>query len=268
MSSTKEYFTESVELNNLGASHISNGNFSEAVKRLVSAHLAARESFRISPGHEVQQQEEDVSFFSKNYSLLDQIMLESLGHCKNDVIKPTFHESDLDYFVYARPIEIPQNLPYEHHEAPTIVFVSILFNLALAYHMEAMAISRKEDCAAQAALTRRALQLYRMAFRCHNNQPEAQGGYGKLAEPSNILLLALINNSGHTYHMLGENKDSSKCFEHLFAALSWLRLQACHRPTVTTTFGPFPSNIFDSFIHSTTTWLLRNSLCNATAPAA
>lgn len=231
-----------------------------AVTTLIHAHLAARESIQLvpddySPSCQSHQQE---------FSLLDQMMISSERQ------PPRLHEKLLagdqqGFFIYDRPVSIPSNLP-DHPESHAIVLISILFNLGLAQHLCAMELCPTENCAKRQEMTMKALKLYRLAFQLHHSNQLDQTGSGVISRPSNMLLLALMNNSGHTYHLLGEIEDSGKCFQHLFASLMWLRStnwwQArSHSKQLS------PEKLFAGFSDTTATWLLGN-LSNMAAAAA
>ena len=75
-----------------------------------------------------------------------------------------------------------------------------------------------------------------------------------------------MNNSGHTYHMLGDSEDSSKCFEHLFASLLWLRTTNWWQSRAVSEVCS-PERIFDVFTRSAATWILGH-FPDVAAPAA
>jgi hypothetical protein len=258
----KAFFFESIQLNNNAVERMINGRYAEAMSDLIKAHLAARESIRMVP--------DDFSppynpcEGSQEYSLLDHLMLLSErttphhGHEMNT--------QNQEFFIYNRPIHIPVNLSPDHQETHAVILISILFNLALAQHICALGLNPQERNQERHELTRQALKLYRLAFQLHHSRQQEDNAFGLAIRPSNMLLLALMNNSGHTYHMLGDGEDSSKCFQHLFASLMWLRTTTWWQSRATSVECS-PERIFAGFTWSTATWLLGH-LPHVSAPAA
>jgi hypothetical protein len=259
----KTFLFDCIQLNNNAVERMINGRYTEAISDLIKAHLAARESIRLVP--------EDFSPLRspceghQEYSLLDHLMLLS------ERATPHGHEAhpeNQDFFIYNRPISIPANLSPNHQETHAVILISILFNLALAQHLCALEFSTQERNQERYELTRQALKLYRLAFQLHHaHQQEEDNAFGFVTRPSNMLLLALMNNSGHTYHMLGDGEDSSKCFEHLFASLMWLRTTDWWQSRAMSEGCSPAERIFAGFTSSTATWLLGH-LPDVSAPAA
>jgi hypothetical protein len=111
-------------------------------------------------------------------------------------------------FVFTDPIEIPAEVT---KVAPTQRLFSKLsmvamYNLALAFHLSALEL---------ASVTRlvRAQKLYEFAFHMH------------LEESCDVTLLyslALMNNLGLIYRLLGDEGRSGQCFQHLLATMMFL----------------------------------------------
>lgn len=230
------------------------GQYPDAIESLIKAHLAARESIRCLPNDYTPLRSScDVP---QEFSLLDQIMLASSRPTPIAGINHT-DENDESIFIYNRPISIPAHLQPESQETHAIISISILFNLALAQHLRAMEFCPRLRQQERSELAARALKLYRLAFQLHHSHQEDEMAFGYISRPSNMLLLALMNNSGHTYYMLGDGHDSGKCFEHLFASLMWLRSTSWWETRAESRAFP-PETIFAGFLRTTSTWLLRD----------
>lgn len=257
----KAFLFESIQLNNIAVESMMGGRYADAISSLIKAHLAAREGIRLIP--------EDYKVLRSScgdpqeYSLLDHLMLLS------DRSTPQGQESHVEnqeFFIYNRPILIPLNLSPQHQESHAVILISILFNLALAQHLCALRLCPQAQNQERLEMTRQALKLYRLAFQLHHSHQQEDSAFGFISRPSNMLLLALMNNSGHTYHMLGDNEDSSKCFQHLFASLMWLRTTNWWQSRVASEECS-PEKMFAGFTWSTATWLLGH-LPEVSAPAA
>jgi hypothetical protein len=114
------------------------------------------------------------------------------------------------HFVFRDPIEIPFDVvPTMEEPSDKLVnkfVVVIMYNLALAVHLSSL------QCQDFACLTR-ARKLYELAFQMH------------LEESCDVTLLfslALMNNLGLIYHLLGEEERSKTCFKNMLATMMYL----------------------------------------------
>lgn len=258
----KAFLFDSIQLNNIAVERMINGRYEEAISNLIRAHLAAQESIRLTPeGYRAFRSSCEAP---QEYSLLDNLMLLSERTTPHHG-KETKVENQ-EFFIYNRPILLPVNISPDHSETHATIVISILFNLALAQHLCALGLDQQEWNQARYELTRQALKLYRLAFQLHHSYKKEDNTFGYISRPSNMLLLALMNNSGHAYHVLGDSDDSSKCFQNLFASLMWLRTTNWWQSRASSEECS-PERMFAGFIRSTTAWLLGN-LPHVSAPAA
>ncbi len=233
------------------------GRYEDAISSLVTAYISAREAGITHWGH---------CEFPQGFCLLDHLMLTSDRSSLNDRRHGVLADGE-EFFIYSRPISIPRTLPVDYQETRAIVSISILFNLALAQHVYAIELCPHIHGSERQELTRRALKLYRLAFHLQYSHNEDVTAFGLLPRPSNMLLLALMNNSGHTYHMLGESEGSSACFQHLFSSLMWLRSTSWSQASIAASDDYCSDDILAEFSQSTATWLIKQ-LSKVAAPAA
>jgi hypothetical protein len=112
-------------------------------------------------------------------------------------------------FIYRHPIQIPHLLE-RCSESKFLVTTAIAFNLALAYHLEALKNSRGVSTS---TMLRRALYLYSAARNLH--RATCKGSKA-------LLQMALLNNSGQILHDLREYEKSRLYFKTLLSTILYM----------------------------------------------
>jgi hypothetical protein len=111
-------------------------------------------------------------------------------------------------FVFRDPIEIPlaalTSQPSE--QLYTKLTLVVMYNLALSFHLSALkstSVSR----------LLRAKRLYEFVFQMHLEDT---------CDATLLYSLALMNNLGLIYNVLGDEERSSQCFQHMLATMMFL----------------------------------------------
>merc|ERR1712007_80943 len=89
-----------------------------------------------------------------------------------------------------------------------------MYNLALTLHLQALSLANSDlDVKKAKKLFLRARKLYELAFEMHLDES---------CDVSLLFTLALINNLGLVYNILGEKRRSQTCFKNMFSTMMYL----------------------------------------------
>jgi tetratricopeptide (TPR) repeat protein len=141
---------------------------------------------------------------------LDQCMVQSglaLADCRKEACRVI--DNDQQY-IYRQAIHIPLDIE-STYQASVIVSSVIIFNVALAHHLSALATSDKKH---QSKKLRKAATLYEMAY-------DLQGRNAQL-ENNVMFTMATMNNLGVIYQQLDDRETASKCFQCLLSTVMFL----------------------------------------------
>jgi tetratricopeptide (TPR) repeat protein len=189
-----------IQQNNAAASLVAAGEYNTAIQEFSFA-LKTYQQVMIEADDEIPQP-------VKNN--LDQCMVKSdlaVADCR----KEACHVIDNDQqYMYRQAIHIPLDIE-SSYEASVIVSSMIIFNIALAYHLSALATSDKKH---QSKKLRKATTLYEMAY----------GLQGRNAQLENNVMftMAAMNNLGVIYLQLEDRETASKCFQSLLSTVMFL----------------------------------------------
>jgi hypothetical protein len=143
-------------------------------------------------------------------------------------------EETPEHFIFRDPIEIPFDVVSSSEPSRNLVnkfVVVIMYNLALSVHLSAIQYN-------DISSLQRARKLYELAFQMH------------LEESCDVTLLyslALMNNLGLIYHVLGEEERSKTCFKNMLATMMYL-LESDEAKTIKQWDGLL-SNVMDRMFH-------------------
>ena len=212
-------------LNNLGASAIRTGDLDQAITILAQALAAVKQRAHLNEEekhHSLlhhRHNECDLSEFM-SYHAMD---ASSKQHPSNTFVTVTDNEA----YVHRYPIELPTTEKDGDEQHPislmvTVQCMTILFNLALAFHLRGMRTpstttsssnhqmqnpidehQREREFAVQ-----NAIELYELCYEMMGSENMNPGIY---------FLMNLANNLGHCHGMLHVHDKSKKCFEHLLS---------------------------------------------------
>lgn len=150
-------------------------------------------------------------------------------------VSSPFARRKVSHFVFRDAVEIPvEGLSSEEFEEPSCDLFSkflmiVMYNLALTLHLHALSIStnvgmnqttKKNDDRNTSVdrkktqkLFMRARKLYELAFEMHLDES---------CDVSLLFTLALINNLGLVYDVLGEKQRAQTCFKNMFSTMMYL----------------------------------------------
>jgi tetratricopeptide (TPR) repeat protein len=193
-------YCQLIKLNNDGASLLGLGRLDDAASLLTQAIRLAR-----SVAPQSSSTEEDINASPCKFSL-DHIVLTRPAFTSPPCSEPTTLSSsrtEKSRFVYKEPIFIPEigdlvlNIPH------TAISVSIIYNLALAHHLQALETD-------SSVLILKAMKLYEFS---HQMQTAS-----KLLIPSAFLTMIILNNQGRIQRALGDLEGAGRYFCQLLSS--------------------------------------------------
>jgi tetratricopeptide (TPR) repeat protein len=226
-------------LNNAGTLLLSQGKFQDSIEtlarslrsaKLASADLSVNRANETSASDSTQERKSVV---------FPMLPLHSQDFLHSSLDAPLSMEEEGLYFC---PLNLSEMQFCDWHASAIEISSTIIYNLALAFHMHAV-FGVCSDCDAKFSL-QQAVKLYEMAYTVNSE-----------AEDETFMSLefnmALINNLGHAYRTLGNAASAEQCFLLLLSMIMFLRSAD---PT---------ANIHTAFINSTTHLVLREAAASA-----
>jgi hypothetical protein len=199
-------FEQSINQVNHAVSLIQAGKYSDAINGLTASLSTFKERMAQET---VDGCDEELQEGSSLRTSLDQCMKSSCSSgasCESMILDDGYIQEER-FFLYKQAITIP-HFKSQSCQDGVLVSCMIIFNLAIAYHLQGL--SDQED--GQSSLVR-ALKLYELSF---NLQREHE------FENNILFTLAVINNLGLCHCQLHDEESSHKCFEHLLSTLMYL----------------------------------------------
>ena len=142
---------------------------------------------------------------------------------------PVLEQQDEDEgFVYRRPLLVNQHSIDGGHYMGVTMSLIILFNLALAHHLKAIAIPA-DDAKKRLTTLQQALQLYEVAYQLHmeiiQHQPLPSYNADYDQNFVNLRLTMLVTNNLSEIHRLAGNSTKHKlCLQHVLSAMMYMTL--------------------------------------------
>ena len=239
----RKVINECYRLNNIASMSISDGNYEEAIA-LLTKGLKQSLSFDCCTCYSLQscflireereeQEEEEEDYSMDCYSSID----------KND--------DDCYGFVYRKALRVNMSSSIEqqmHYYTGSTLRVIIVFNLALAYHLKAIATTIITATATAAAptstsstttttkLLQQSLHLYMLAYRLHTEYEEQQQQQQQEQEQEsssttstslfnsdnlgNLRFVMIIsNNIGEIHRISNDTTKHVRCLEHVLSCI-------------------------------------------------
>jgi tetratricopeptide (TPR) repeat protein len=112
-------------------------------------------------------------------------------------------------FVYRTPLIISESIATQDYESTVEAAVAIMFNLALAHHLQGEEQSFNEPSA-----LRKALALYELAYALQVQED---------IDVSVEITMAIINNLGSIHRELDDQEKASQCFQHLLSTMLFVQ---------------------------------------------
>lgn len=175
-------FQNAAELNAEAVSLIVKGEYANAISMLRSALESSREGYNGVT--------EDSSVAIDLPTKIESILFE--------FVPPNISGGTGMFTVFNRALVVTGSAPANSHKTTG----SILYNIALCHHIRGMKLGSSEELA-------KALQFYHMAFSVVSNACDERS----LEDEDTILILALLNNSGHIHASFFNQNETHHCHE-------------------------------------------------------
>ena len=189
-------------INNEGISHLTQGRFTDAIGTfLVSLRDAkfALAGIANQNAQDVQQQQQQ----QQNVVATSSIESSS-GSCYS------CGSSSL----YLSPLQLNPLADFSRYGTAVEASVAIMYNMALAHHMNALFNSPADQDDRQAGLDQ-AVALYELAYNVHMQEEDAN--------LSVEFTMAIVNNLGHIHRQKGDEAKADRCFNHLLSTILFLQ---------------------------------------------
>jgi hypothetical protein len=188
-------------LNNQGVCLIERRLYCDAIRMFTKALEQAKKTLCGQEDKDGENEEEDDHACSSEHTgsgSCEKSQLSTLPHPQHENSEEDVVEADGRY-IYRKPIRISST-----HNDDSSSHVIILFNLALALHMEA--IKRKSQ-----DILRRALQLYELGYTLQMQLKDRCLTFSQT--------MGLVNNCGQIHKQFCQETKANRLFEHLLASL-------------------------------------------------
>ena len=149
--------------------------------------------------------------------------------------------------LYVSPLLLSEGATYERYEVTVEASVGIMFNLALAHHLNAVYGPSCGSSHGTSTLDQ-AISLYELAYTVQMQED---------AELSVEFTMAIINNLGHIHRLMGDEEKAAKCFGHLLSTILFLQSYGGGGQTANTSCQT------DTFLYTISHLILRDAAAAA-----
>jgi tetratricopeptide (TPR) repeat protein len=238
------------KLNNAGASDLVNGMYANAVDAFTGSLRIVKSALSVlAAERELVPTQHPLEMQKKCSAVIPATRLtkpHSLVGCRTSSLRG----------LYVSPLFLSECADYERYETTVEASVAIMFNLALAHHLNALSgyVYGQEGMKLAAApvhglsTLEQAIALYELAYTVQMQED---------AELSVEFTMAIINNLGHIHRLIGDEEKSSQCFRHLLSTIVFLQSYG----------GDQSSNcsvaLSDTFVYSISHLILRETAAAA-----
>jgi tetratricopeptide (TPR) repeat protein len=203
-------------LNNAGASQLVSGMYASAVDSFTGSLRVAKNSLAVLAA---EKQTAHMNNFSSSLPQQQQRCAVVLfqddagsGASTESKVQPVVGHRDNGALrgLYVSPLFLSESADYQRYEPTVEASIAIMFNLALAHHLNALYCPSNRT----ASTLEQAIALYELAYTVHMQED---------VELSIEFTMAIINNLGHIHRLLGDEEKASQCFRHLLSTILFLR---------------------------------------------
>jgi hypothetical protein len=209
---------ECYRLNNIASVSISDGSYEEAIA-LLKEGLKQSLSFDCFEFYSLQ------SCFLREEREEEQDSMDCYSIDKND---------DCYGFVYRRALRVNMSCIEQMHYTGSTLRVIIVFNLALAYHLKAIATiitTAAPTSTTTTKLLRQSLHLYWLAYRLHTEyeeqqqqqQQEQKSSSTSLFNSDNLgnlrFVMIISNNISEIHRISNDTTKHVRCLEHVLSCI-------------------------------------------------
>jgi hypothetical protein len=110
-------------------------------------------------------------------------------------------------YLYKTPLQISDSAEFSSYDSTVELSVAIMFNLALAHHLNALQMGTIEE---RNVVLHQAITLYELAYTVQMQED---------LEVSVECTMAIINNLGQIHNLVGNQEKASRCFSHLLSTI-------------------------------------------------
>ena len=140
-------------------------------------------------------------------------------------LSPVGSSSQSEGFIYRQPIRIPPEAVKGGHIMGMTLPLILTFNLALAYHLNAISVGRTTGATVNRAHLQKILQLYELSYRWQTEQEQtmsARFGHGDLTYSSIKFTMIIANNLGQIHYAVNNTTKYYLCLQHLLSTIMFL----------------------------------------------
>jgi hypothetical protein len=233
-------------LNNVGASHLVTGMYVNAIDSFTQSLSLAKSALAVLVSEDQTKNLKKCS--SRSLQQQQRCAVVLFKHSTVTVAAPEAKvqpAADIGALrgIYTSPLFLSESATYQRYEPTVEASIAIMFNLALAHHLYAL----YGPLNLFVFTMEQAVGLYELAYNVQIQED---------VELSIEFTMAIINNLGHLYRLLGDEEKGAQCFRHLLSSILFLRSydggltdnNRCHT---------------DTFVHSVLHLILRETAAAA-----
>jgi tetratricopeptide (TPR) repeat protein len=198
-------------LNNLGASQLVSGMYVNAVDSFTESLRCAKSAMALLAAE--KQVTHLNSCCSRHLQQQQRCTVVLFKESAPGVNVPSIVENRDNVMLrgtYVSPLLLSECADYQFYEPTVEASIAIMFNLALAHHLNALHSLFNRPM----STLKQAIALYELAYTVQMQED---------AELSIEFTMAIINNLGHIHRLLGDQEKANQCFRHLLSTILFLR---------------------------------------------
>ncbi|KAG7347350.1 tetratricopeptide repeat protein [Nitzschia inconspicua] len=255
-------------LNNVGASHLANGMYSDAIDSFTGSLRIVKSTLSVLATEKHVLHMNGPSLPSQHSGVMQEqnvcpviFTRDSIATYGGAMAKsPSFVDRDKAALVrglYVSPLFLSESVDYARYETTVEASVAVMFNLALAHHLNSLLhrlhghkdheMSNHSQRTPGVSTLGQATALYELAYTVHMQED---------VELSVEFTMAIINNLGHTHRLMGDKEKADQCFRHLLSTILFVRSygggQSCDN-----------GRLLDIFVYSVSHLILRETAAAA-----
>jgi tetratricopeptide (TPR) repeat protein len=254
--------------NNRGVAMLVAGRYDEAITTLVKALKLSEANAKWEPcncklcsldaclsmsqtGPPLVQSKDSPSLINKTNSAIQ------CAECSADDEATSSDYDEAAGFVYRRPIRVHANSIKEGHNMGVVLSLIIIFNLALAHQLSAIAHHRSSSSSSSSSpdkrrLLQKAVQLYELAYQLHLDEHQECDDFERVESLRFTMIIS--NNLGEIHRIVGSKRKHEMCLRHLLQLMMYV---------VDSQIGSVDSIELDGFFRNTSQIMLGNNCARA-----
>jgi tetratricopeptide (TPR) repeat protein len=236
-------------LNNVGASQLVSGMYANAVDSFTESLRIAKTALAVlAAERQITKSGFSCSLHQQQQRRAVVLFKDSIasGKAPEAKLQPVVdhHDKGASRGLYISPLFLSESsADYQRYEPTVDASIAIMFNLALAHHLNAIYGSFNRSL----STLEQAIALYELAYSVHMQED---------ADLNIEFTMAIINNLGHLHRLLGDEQKASQCFQHLLSTILFLRSYGGQHPDCICRHT-------DTFVYSVSHLILRETAAAA-----